>query len=832
MQATKILPAMRHKPMAVSKEMRSKLNSFLEEHQVHSLASLTDKDQLELSKVTSNLNGYEEALNALNEKGHYTSDKFNFQDLGKVSVSEVNSVKGVRDENGVLKPWDDLGQDQKKQITEILVAHAYIPTLVHEIGHNLGLRHNFQGSHDKANFYNNEDVRALGMKGAPAYSSIMDYGYSDLNELSTFGSYDVAALRFSQNGTVETATGTITAANSALHKQPALRQFEFCTDKDAGTQMTCNRFDEGSNDLEILTQKIERYTQAYRYGNKSNRVNNLNDRGNWNYFWRTYSRLTPIRQIHEMWQGYHSYLVGIGYPEIMFSGCPDDLRANAADFCGDVDNMITANEKAGRFLIDIIKQPELTCHLQFDATLANGQEFKDFAMFLPMEEELSNMEFPMVNGKGLYRPTTCFDKNVAPFLLTSLRDNLVRQCVQGGLPPMECEANTVIENSKAIGQMGRIHNDVRWTQKDDRDADVGDLEIRGTWIDKMIAMEFLTNRTMMTFAGSSNNMSFTDHPVFRKEIDNMINHFAFNEPLMGQVPVVRENGEIYYTSEQTPTINIMTTGPRIKWILTYFFQIPDRGEFPIGTLLLNTARKASAVYTRDVNHEDLGEYVRTRSFNNSLEVYTTGVVFADSAFDESKLTNTYELDALKIKFGTTDENTKGSSVIGQLKSMDQSIAEINSIVNSLNNPVQEVPVPAEGEEAGPARPQAAGITGTELLDLVVSYKKGYLAMFRDVFEVESTYFAAYENDEDRKVALDKLATQIGKDRFDNAWRIVVLTYRSVDANETKLREYKLSTLLAAQGQESTPETLKSSLESGLYKLPSATSGYSISLFRD
>lgn len=830
MQATKMLPNMRYKPMTASKEMRSKLSNFLEEHKVDTLGALTDKDQLELSKITSNLTSYEDQINALNEKGHYTSDKFNFQDLGKVSVSEVNTVKGVRDENGVLKPWDDLGADQKKQLTEILVAHAYIPTLVHEIGHNLGLRHNFHGSHDKANYYKKDDVRALGMKGAPAYSSIMDYGYSDLNELSTFGPYDVAALRYSQNGIVETTAGTMTAASTTLSKQESLRKFEFCTDKDAGTQMTCNRFDEGSNELEILTQKIERYTQGYRYGNKSNRVNNLNDRGNWSYFWRTYMRLVPVRQIHEMWQGYHSYLVSIGYPEIMFSGCPSELRENAADFCSDVDNMITANEKAGRFLIDIIKQPELTCHLQFDAKLADGQEFKDFAMFMPMEEELSNMEFPMVNGKGLYRPTSCFDKNVAPFLLSSLRDNLVRQCVQGGGNPMQCEAGTVIENSKTIGQMGRIHNDVRWTQKDDRDADVGDLEIRGTWIDKMIAMEFLTNRTMMTFAGSSNNMSFTDHPVFRQEIDNMINHFAFNEPLMGQVPVERENGEIYYTSEVTPSINIMTQGPRIKWILTHFFQIPDRSEFPIGTLLLNTARKASVVYNRDINHEDLGEYVRTRSFNNSLEVYKTGVVFEDSAFDESKLTNTYELDNLKVKFGTTNENSLASNAIDQLKSMDQDITTIQKIVTSLNNPT--VDESNSEDTPAPATPAAAGTKGNELLAKVIFYKKGYLAMFRDVFEVESTYFASYENDNARQAAMDRLATELGKDRFDNAWRIVVFTYQSVDTNETKLRKYKLSTLIAAQGQESTPEILKSSLESGLYKLPSARSRYPVSLFRN
>ena len=156
------------------------------------------------------------------------------------------------------------------------------------------------------------------------------------------------------------------------------------------------------------------------------------------------------------------------------------------------------------------------------------------------------------------------------------------------------------------------------------------------------------------------------------------------------------------------------------------------------------------------------------------------------------------------------------------------------ILDCLHCKIQTVPtVPTtdgENEEEPNPAPEA-GTTGDELLQKVIYYKKGYLAMFRDVFEVESTYFANYENNEQRQAALDKLATSIGKERFDNAWTMVVLNYQQVGQEEALLRKYSLNVLLAAQGQELTPETFKANLESGLFTLPSATEDYPISLFR-
>lgn len=130
-----------------------------------------------------------------------------------------------------LKSWEELSDDQKKEVTDIITVHVYNTTLVHELGHNLGLRHNFKGTLDAANFYTPKDLNetslrdyyGLGAKPAsnqapvlgypkemtssPSSSSIMDYHPSELDSLSLYGKYDLAALRFGYKRELEVING-------------------------------------------------------------------------------------------------------------------------------------------------------------------------------------------------------------------------------------------------------------------------------------------------------------------------------------------------------------------------------------------------------------------------------------------------------------------------------------------------------------------------------------------------------------------------------------------------------------------------------------------------
>ncbi len=104
----------------------------------------------------------------------------------------------------------------EKYITEVIL---------HEVGHTLGLRHNFKGS----------------LEG----SSVMDYNAeADAVRLDKPGAYDVAAVKF--------LYGLSTLAPTQA----------FCTDQDTAVDALCARFDQGPNPL--TTDITPRYQAAVR----------------------------------------------------------------------------------------------------------------------------------------------------------------------------------------------------------------------------------------------------------------------------------------------------------------------------------------------------------------------------------------------------------------------------------------------------------------------------------------------------------------------------------------------------------------------------------------
>lgn len=171
-------------------------------------------------------------------------------------------------------------------------------TLLHEVGHALGLTHNFKASFDKKNFaFEGETTKRN-------YTSIMDYIASQEMEYAGPGTYDVHALRAIYTGLVELSpeakkiaqkqNGVIT--NDAgvkvqtfdssyinldgvktivgvdnwselnklnVDKSGLLKHYHQCHDAQVGIVPSCARYDSGASATEIVKNEIQNYNRMY-----------------------------------------------------------------------------------------------------------------------------------------------------------------------------------------------------------------------------------------------------------------------------------------------------------------------------------------------------------------------------------------------------------------------------------------------------------------------------------------------------------------------------------------------------------------------------------------
>ena len=125
------------------------------------------------------------------------------------------------------------GRDDYDQIWRELRRDLFLATSLHEIGHTVGLRHNFQGSYDSLNYFDEywnlrrenlstpgtmfdlyeltalTDTQVQGRMREYQYSSIMDYGLTFNSDIQGLGRYDRAAMIFGYSGgseSVDSAT--------------------------------------------------------------------------------------------------------------------------------------------------------------------------------------------------------------------------------------------------------------------------------------------------------------------------------------------------------------------------------------------------------------------------------------------------------------------------------------------------------------------------------------------------------------------------------------------------------------------------------------------------
>ncbi|KGY08084.1 zinc-dependent metalloprotease [Vibrio sinaloensis] len=370
--------------------------------------------------------------------------------------------EGKVGEVGKLKEWNELSEHQQAELSLFIVGVFYAKTLVHEIGHNLGLRHNFKGSNDQKNYFQESELAEHGLRTVPGYSSIMDYNPSMLNALPVFGPYDLATLRFGYKreveGTISKAggateevaevseafdingdfikldkydeilrkevldpytnpsdlvyDGTIQALSQDANYKAELRKFAYCTDGNVSLNEDCNRHDEGRNRGEIMDYKLESYDDLYYKRTIRGMSANFTESTMASYANRRIREFSDWRNsIHdfERWKEFLSPTFQAD-TQRFYTSKTDPYCANEANkselayelYCGSPLALDAARDK----LVEILVTPDHTCEVK-DADGAYS-----YLRLANIIDEYSYRNNFAIN----HVPESCYDKGVVASL--------------------------------------------------------------------------------------------------------------------------------------------------------------------------------------------------------------------------------------------------------------------------------------------------------------------------------------------------------------------------------------------------------------------------------
>jgi len=513
-------------------------------------------------------------LTHLGKQGACSAELISTVELAKKEFPEMASIEGIRNNNGTLKAWTSLSRAKQSEIIDVILPNIYIPTLIHEMGHNLGLRHNFMGSIDKENFYTDEEAKQLGLHTTPVYSSIMDYGYSELNTLGvTFGKYDIAALRFAYAREVLNNNGeVIKIENTLLDTQASvsdLKSYQFCTDENAGLSIRCNRFDEGTTITEIALHHKKIYNDGYKYRNFRNGRTEFSDLGIAGAVSSRNNMFKSARLVYEEYE----FFEGIFGNTIMEQGCTPEMLAQYP-ICKDINDRIEATLIVGKMFLDILKTPDLTCAV---AEIANPDETSKLVKLVDIYNEKLRYALD-------YVPTSCFDQNIVSAFA---QDNLIVR-----------------------GQAGKYLNSIK--DPNPIYPYITDIAVRGVWFDKLMAMKMITLRYFGKSSTEEAQGSLADIPVIKQELMNYLEHTILGVPLINPVLFITESGEKYVENYSIDSSNVIPEQPNMSVIK--FLGLPSNSNVELIKQEFLTA--SAFAKTTDLSKKEMAD-----AFVDSFSVY-------------------------------------------------------------------------------------------------------------------------------------------------------------------------------------------------------------------
>jgi hypothetical protein len=711
------------------------------------------------------------------------SEEF-MQIAGRVKVL----LPGVEDEPGFfiegtkkLKNFDDLSKALQKKARDIIVPYSYTSTLIHEFGHNLGLRHNFIGSYDKDNFYSKEELDSLATRvgtklhNEPAYSSVMDYAISTLNELTVFGKYDIAALRFAYAREIELVSEEgqsakfVKVETTLQDLYPALeaqniekKEFSFCTDGNAGLSTSCNKFDEGTSLVEVIEHRIARYHRLYKYRNFRDNRDNFNVNTLSGYLPARHREFNNIRDVFEEWERFAT----IFDDDLMVQGCSPEQTAQYP-VCKMINDRRDAVKIAGNFFLDVLKTPDHICALTAieapaaDDSITDDNEVNKAEGDIVLKKQVELRPLAKIY-QGLfslnYVPTSCFDPAVKKAVL------------EDGL--------------EVVGEAGKFLNGFKDSHPDHVYS--SDRYVLGVWADKLMAAKSLFQRETGRPINDEVKRSFMDHPEIAPKILTIMSHLAAGTPINEPVKFTNEKGELY-DQEYSIGLDYMIKNIPDSFAYRELLGLPEDGAEYLNKIILNMPVVFGQ--TQDVDFRD-----ESRAILNTLTVRKKDL---DGPFESEYIISQLIDDVI---YGATEDNVLAYTMI-------ESIANVEFLTKLGQETVLKV-VRWRLNPLVPADLSAAELATWEMNDGLLAQIVGLPV---DDPQFTEEFFIGILGEELGKGAF--LVYQLGKEKIDlvlakkEAAKDVPPAIATED--EKKLYEISINVLTNFIGGELTQKKLKS-----------------------
>lgn len=371
-----------------------------------------------------------------------------------------------------------------------LLPEYALETIVHELGHNLGLRHVFSGSADAANFWVKAD--GVDMDKVGPSSSVMDYSGPHAKPLLIPGKMDIATLRYIYAESIEMQDGSIQklVAGLDLEKNEKLagkrrKPFKYCSDEHVSWQLDpmCQRFDSGSTPSEVVDNIILEFWSNYAFNYyRHGRVNFLGTDLSKRFVGRTASRL---KRFYDEW------------------------RFVLADYMGRKDNYLASYD--GEDFQKLLQ------------SMATDSQFQErYRSLRPAADKAFQFLFSLAKASPLFCVTVS-PKGTGAIEFETLRRNLY---TSKGISISSCQDPEVASVLKApldsISSVGYPLEDTRFSQRPDEST--SPYDIAGLYSTRVNALNHLSLRLMDAFPALEREFSpsFLDEPQYRDEVGSWL----------------------------------------------------------------------------------------------------------------------------------------------------------------------------------------------------------------------------------------------------------------------------------------------------------------------